>query len=535
VATVTVRPNGAGAAGTGLTIGGGAASHQVAQSDNSDTTWSEWAATANPALVLEFGSLVLPAYAQVRRVTPRVRLALAAVGTRQFSYRPQIEGLAWFGPLSSASPGTALSTYTGSAATSGPAGDFRQSDLDALQLMIQPQSTGAVPIGRSYEAYLDVEYNEAPVAGGITPSGNVGTAQPTVGFTYTDPEGDIKERHRVKIFTQAQINAVGFDPNTTAPVYDSGEVLSNGTTQAVTGAFLADNVVHRAYVRVGDLTPTGFAAKYGPWTQGPQFTPINTTAATPPAPVATPILPTARVSLSVSWTVGDLTNPRIDVQRSTDGLTWWWVRGGQQWAPGAGSPQTIDDYEAPRDIPVRYRVRLTGLRAGLPAASAWSPSSTPVTLAADGYTWLKSPTDPGFNIAVHHAETEFESTAEEDVAEFWPEGRRTPLVVGGTIRAEEFKALDFFFKTDAAWRAFEALRLRQEPLLLQTCFGDAGLEQYWVRLGKTRSVTRLTWDGMATEQYRRVSIAAWEVSPPTETIYGVPGEVPFILDESVLS
>jgi len=535
MATTTVRPNATTATGTGLTLGGGAASHHVAESDNSDATWSEWAATANPSLVMEFGTLALPANAQVRRVTPRVRLATAAAGSRPVSFRAQIDSLGWYGPLSVASPTTTLSTYTGGAATSGPVGVFRQPDLDALQLLVFPQATGSVPIVRAYEAYLDVEYNEAPVASAITPTGNIGTAQPTIGFSYADPEGDVKERHHVKVFTQAQIDALGFDPNVSQPVYDSGDVLSNALTQPVTGVFLASGVIHRAYVKVGDFTPTGYPSRFGSWVQGGQFTPINTSADTPPAPVVAVFPTTNRVQLTLAWTVGDLTSPKLDIQRSTDGLTWWWVRGGQQWTPSGASPQVFTDYEAPRDVNLRYRVRLTGLRAGLAASSAWSATSALAVLASDGNAWLKSPTDPTLNTAVTHAEKAFASDAEEDVAAFWPEGRRTPLVVGGTIHSEDFGELALFFRGDDAWRRFEALRARQEPLLLQTCYGDQQMEQFWLRLGKTRKLTRLTHDGMNDTQFRRVSIAAWEVSPPDERIYGVPGETPFVLDESVLS
>lgn len=535
MATTTVRPNGTTTTGTGLTIGGGAASHHVAESDNVDTTWSEWAAASNPVLTLEFGTLVLPAYAQVRRVTPRVRLATMAAGTRLVSYRPQISGLGWLGPLSAASPTTTISTYTGGAATSGPAGDFRQSDLDALQLVIFPQATGALPIVRAYESYLDVEYNEAPVVSTITPTGNIATAQPTIGFAYSDPEGDVKERHRVKVFTQAQVDALGFDPNVSEPVYDSGEVLTNSVSQPVEGVFLASGVIHRAYVRAGDLTPTGYTPKYGGWVQGGQFTPIDVTADTPPAPVVAPFTATNRVLLTLAWTVADLTSPKLDIQRSTDGLTWWWVRGGQQWTPPGASPQDFTDYEAPRDVPLRYRVRLTGLRAGLPAASAWSAASVAVPLLSDGNAWLKSPTDPTLNTAVIHAEKAFGSKSEEDVAAFFPEGRSSPLVVGGTIHSEEFDEIALFFRTDDAWQRFEALRRRQEPLLLQTCYGDQQMEQFWLRFGAQRKLTRLTHDGMGVGQMRRVSMSAWEVSPPNEAIYGVPGETPFVLDESVLS
>jgi hypothetical protein len=142
------------------------------------------------------------------------------------------------------------------------------------------------------------------------------------------------------------------------------------------------------------------------------------------------------------------------------------------------------------------------------------PPTGAVLITPDNQTYLRSLTDPSVSISLCHADTEFASTSDEDIVVYEPRGRADPVIYGGTVRSEVFGALRLFFLDDSEWDAFEALRRQQEVVLLQTCFGDSDREQFYLRLGPTRSVVRLTSDDMHAAQFRRVEVAAREVAAP---------------------
>lgn len=207
---------------------------------------------------------------------------------------------------------------------------------------------------------------------------------------------------------------------------------------------------------------------------------------------------------------------KIIVERSADaGVTWQQVRSGYLVdLTDPGQFGTFYDYEAPRGAQVLWRAKVQVTEITDVLSSPYSATSA-ATLASDGNAWLKSPSDPTKNVAVVLAKDSVSSKSHEDLTIFEPLGRADPLIHGGTIRLEEFDGLEFFCLNDAAWVAFEALRARREPLLLQTCYGDSTAldEQFWVRLGADRSVSRLTMS-TSTGQLRRVRIPARQVAVP---------------------
>lgn len=207
----------------------------------------------------------------------------------------------------------------------------------------------------------------------------------------------------------------------------------------------------------------------------------------------------------------------IVVERSIDGgVTWQSVR--SAYLVGLTDPGqfgTFYDYETPRGAAVLWRAKVQITEITDVLTSPYS-SSASGTLANDGNAWLKSPSDPTKNIAVTLVKDSLSSKSEEDMAVFAPLGRPDPLIHGGTVRLEEFDGVEIFCANDAAWNALETLRARKEPLLLQTCYGDASAlnEQFWVRLGPSRQVSRLTMS-TAVGQLRRVKIPARQVATPS--------------------
>lgn len=220
-----------------------------------------------------------------------------------------------------------------------------------------------------------------------------------------------------------------------------------------------------------------------------------------------------------NFVVTPVTSQRAIVERSTDGgVTWTTVRSiNRVDLTDPGQQGTFYDYEAPRALPLRYRAKITATEVDITTIGA--PSAAVLmapNLLGDSFSWLKSPSDPTKNMVVPLLKDSVDSVSPEDMTIFEPLGRFDPLIHRGTIRAESFDGLSFLFSNDATWAAFEALRARQEPLLLQTCYGDTlGYEQFWVVLGPDRAVHRLTSDDMATATKRQVKIPARQVLAPT--------------------
>lgn len=126
-------------------------------------------------------------------------------------------------------------------------------------------------VWRCIELYLDIDYNERPAATAAEPTGTVtSTTRPTLVHTYSDPEGDAQSNVQWKVFTQAQFQAAGFDPEVSSAAWDSGKVATTGTIMQV-GADLS-NGIHRAYVRawqvdVDSATNHSSLWTYVEWTQ----------------------------------------------------------------------------------------------------------------------------------------------------------------------------------------------------------------------------------------------------------------------------
>lgn len=380
---VTLRPN-ATAGGGGWTVTGAASAH-AATSDDSDASYVD-ASTATPgsAVTLDFATATVPSLAVIHSVTPRVR-ASQATGTESY-----VAQLANPGIADVLRPTSTITTYTGVARTKNNSGGaWTQTDINGARLQIRSTGGSNNPDDlRVYEAYLDVRYNQAPVATVTGPTGAPGTSRPPVTWTYSDPEGDAEERYRVKIFSAAQYGAGGFNPETSTATWDSGAILLAALTATPT-TDLVNGVTYKAYVKVADV---GSSGRYGSWDDGSAFTVTLSPPATPTLD-ATADNTNARISLAV--TNNDAASGSILVERSIDaGATWAAVRGGSfTLAPAATT--TIYDYEAPTGISVQYRAALTIIVSGDVLVSAFGTDTATLALVS---SWLKDPTDPTRNV-----------------------------------------------------------------------------------------------------------------------------------------
>jgi hypothetical protein len=522
VGTATLRPN-----GTVQTFGTvvGAASGHAALSDNSDASYIDI-----PLDEYDMATTAFPAGSQIRSVTQRLRyLANDAFFTTAMVLSHRVGASGTVSPNTSVPNSAVITTNSGAARTVNPDGNpWTQADIDGLHFILTAlNSNSSIYTTRAHEAYIDVLYNERPTAVVTAPAegGSVTTTtQPTVTWTYADPEADAQERYRVKVFSAAQYGAGGFDPETSTATWDSGDVFS-AATSVVVASPLVNGVTYRAYVKVGDVTPSGYSAKWSTWDSN-----TFTIAVTPPGtPTVTAVAAAAGSTMGGTVTSGSIpaggSGHRFELQRSVDGgASWQTVRGytAKQFGAGTGGAGTavaFVDYEVPRGRSVSYRARSTADVTGSPITSAFSAGTVAVLQPVDApCAYLKSPSDPTKNITVDVAETRLASTSDLPLSIFYAEGRALPIVHSADVKGEDFDVLRFSFPTDAAFEAFEVLRARSEPLLLQLPHGDAtgvyaDREQRWVKLGK-RSVVRYTYSAMNAAQIRTATVRAIEVAEP---------------------
>ncbi len=305
--TVVLRPNEMFNAGDWWAVTGGS-SVNAALADDSDATYAT--TTGNPGWVGLTNLDAIPTGARILSVKARVRwvgdgASYGAVAlTDNLSGKTTVLTAFYLVPAAVATqPFQALATRPdGSAWT-----------IDAVNsLTVEIQGSGITV--RFYEVYVDVLYNRPPVVSAVTPTGNITSQQPAIGWTYTDADGDAQERWQVKVFADAVASSAGFTAATSPAAADSGTAYyaAASATQWTVPAPLSPGV-YRVYVRAADAGSNG---RYSDWAVG-----VFTVVGDPPAPPAL---------LSV---VADRAQGRVEIEvRQSDNLL------NQQTATGDGIP-----------------------------------------------------------------------------------------------------------------------------------------------------------------------------------------------------
>lgn len=292
--TVTLRPNAIDSDDGVWQNSGGAGSKNAATSDNSDSTFlshnpGSFSGDGSDQYVgniwFGVGTTVIPALAQIKNVTPRMRMQNTAItGTKGFLWGLGVAAMSAMAEYYTTT-GAGFSTITGTPRTTLNGTPWTQAMIDNLQIFVQAYYNffgSNAPSWQVAEMYLDVLYNEAPVATVTAPTegGSVTTTtRPTITWTYSDPEADTQERYRVKIFSAAQYGIGGFSPETSPSTWDSGEVFSSATS-VVPPFDLTNSTTYRAYVKVAD---TGSGGRYGNWDNNT----FSIAITAPPAPFFT--------------------------------------------------------------------------------------------------------------------------------------------------------------------------------------------------------------------------------------------------------
>lgn len=389
--TATLRPNATITAADSLT---GAASAHAATSDDSDSTYL----TDNDTVALGFGTTTLPSGAIVKQARYRWRgrgdswYAAATITLYNSFYGTVVQDFIY--PIS-----TSLTTRTGVYATiTDPFSAGYQNIVDTLALRFEPGigiSLGLDAL-RVYEAYIDVVYVTQPSTSVTAVSPDPYTASTTIPIAWTntlDSDGGAQTRYEIKVFTDAQYGAGGFDPDTSTPYYTTGEVVSAALTADV--GPLENGDTYRAYVRVAQ-TVNG-ASHWSDWAYD-EFT-MDVTTSDVDTVTAVGQSDLGKITVTVAWDSGSTGWEYIEVQRSVDGGTTYADVRGAAYVATADSGATdfvVVDYEVPNGTTAKYRARATYLSSSLPITGAWVESSDVEWASED--CWLKAPDDPTLNM-----------------------------------------------------------------------------------------------------------------------------------------
>lgn len=276
--STTLRPNSTIRQSANTTIFGAAATVAAAVADDDDSTFVRHRAAGFAKV--GFPGYDLPTGAIVYGVNVRLR-ARCDTAT---SITTTINGASTGFPYSPA-VGSAFRTDAGFTAMSGLS-------VQAVEngLALQWNSADEVEIAA---VYLDLQAVERPVVNVLTPSAPFATSQPEIAW---DESGDFPQsQYQVKIFTQNQYEAVGFDPTNSAALYDSGAQL--GTANSLTPTVnLANGVTYRFYAR-GAQDVNG-ATQWSAWDFTQQ--PMSAPSAPVPTVVAVADDDLARIKLTIT-------------------------------------------------------------------------------------------------------------------------------------------------------------------------------------------------------------------------------------------
>lgn len=266
-----------------------------------------------------------------RLMRARIGLVYAHEGVdvghpEQVNYRFRDPTLNAYGPDASAAAFSATFPAAGSplygpwnnSAPDGAAWD--QARIDRLQTHLFWLASIGGQFLKVSELYVQYETNTQPTVSGVTVTGATVTTRPSFTWTYADTENDPQVVWRAKAFTAAQYGAAGFDPATSASVWDSGVVLGDAAAGTV-GADLVNGVTYEVFVTAAQSWPGPEGAYwYSPWVASAPFTVALSPPLTPALTVSTQtVLPAYRVLLNVTAPINLLTSDEADFEVAIGG------------------------------------------------------------------------------------------------------------------------------------------------------------------------------------------------------------------------
>lgn len=405
----------------GTITGGVGATADEVLADSDDATFVSLDVTES--FRVSFGSLIpsLPAGSVVKSVAPYVR-TLTLAGSRSVESALYIDDVV-VGNAAAIAPAGLQSWYSLSPV-------LGETDTSTAEFAFQSFSTDGVT---ATQVILYVTYVRKPAPEIIAPTGTLTEDnQPTIRWDNAnpnlDPDGGPQLSAIVKVFSEADLLAPGFDADTSPATFSAAFFgartnqpldlrLPNGdyrvdliVTQLVNGeALLSDHVTE-------DIT-------------------IDVDSPGIPLIDVTNDNDVARVVIDLDDTTGDVTTTGYEVQRKVGDAEWVGVRTAtdENGTVAEADEVTIYDYEAQVGEAVTYRARATHTFAsGTVSVSEWAEATTP-EVVENATWWIKHATEPGRNFACDLRNDGFNTqTREARQSIEQPLGRSDAVVVEDT-------------------------------------------------------------------------------------------------------
>ncbi len=501
MAVTIVRPDGTGTGASNWTITGGSPTIQAALNDNSDATYIRKtnSLTGTYQLTVSVADTTILATQQVKRVRVRVRASTPTTsGKIDFALGTRLAGVNYFHSATAIRGQYASAQeFVGPWFSSAPDGQsWDQDRVNGLRALLT-EYRDTTDRGFFYEVYIDVDVAAQPSVTVTSPSGTLTTtATPDVAWTYTDTDNEAQAYYQIKVFTAAQYGAGGFDAETSTATWDSGVVGSSDASGTVSQLLLTGT--YRAYVKAAkDINGQPF---WSAWAFS-GFVLNLTPPSVPTLSVAwDSALGKATLTITGSAIGAPYTRQYFQAERSDDGgTTYTTIRGGTEITP-TGTAATAFDYEAPRDLTVRYRVRSVGVAGEDRIPSAYSVVSQ-VLVTNDGTWWLKAIGDPTLNVGGLRVAPSLAISVEEPVTVFRPLGRALPVVVSGLIGGYDGSYRISIVGDE--WDDIEGVLLHQGTLLVQE---PTGVQKYIRVTGR-----QMSQDWQGSRSLRTVQVDYVEV------------------------
>ena len=348
---------------------------------------------------------------------------------------------------------------------------------------------------RITEARIDIVYVEPPVPTITAPTGTLSdNNRPTIKWSNDlDPDGGPQTGAIVRVFTNAQVIAAGFDPEVTVP-YVCDAITDSSTEWRVPEPLPNDD--YRAYVWVGQ-SGIGSDPDYQDFT-------IDTLFPDPPAVTLAADDDGGYTALTITEDLGadNVAATFFQVERVDEDAEADYVRttlgDGLVLIDDPSDPprtEVVVDYESPNGGSVTYRVRsVTWYATDSTATSDWTTVSG--SSWSSDYWWLKHPDDLTQNIAVDLRSFQSQQRpARQSVKQ--PLGRDDVVVTSDT-RSPESGTITIRIPDDDTRDAVQAFASTPGAILLQPPTTHHEPDR-WVILGDEET-TRLVDKSWADER-----------------------------------
>jgi hypothetical protein len=169
---------------------------------------------------------------------------------------------------------------------------------------------------------------------------------------------------------------------------------------------------------------------------------------------------------------GGLTSQYHQVERSDDeGVTYNYIRNGDNITLTAANKGIIDDYEAPRGITAYYRSRAVGVDSNSIEYPSGYSVIQQVLITNDSTWWFKCIENSDLNLGSVRVLKELDVQVDEPNTIFRPLGSSYPIVVAGPLQGED-GAYNLKTVTEDEWDDLYPLITHQGKLLIQDPFGN---------------------------------------------------------------